>query len=206
MDGKGYTSEKLKYSNPRMTDNCDEIISTIKTLESPELFKILKAIISELEKKSKEVKPAKQSKKNGSSPKGVVPPQLMKPRAWVEYTLKNAIEHGWESFNIRQKRKNKETGQMEEEITVMLESYIQGDVNIYKDSITEKTPNGRQINHKDAMSLSKHRKESGHPTYALFEASYGVEPVEHVVPVVQVEPVVHVEPVVEKKIRKKKIV
>ena len=171
-----YNSEKqLNSNNPRMTDNCDEIISTIKNFESQELFKVIKVIIAELEKKLKD---NKTSKKNGSAPKGVVPPQLMKPRAWVEYTLKDAIENGWEPFNIRQKRKNKETGTMEEELIAMPGSCIQGDVNVYKDSITEKTPNGRQINHKDAMSLSKERKETGHKTYSTFEKQYGVEEVE----------------------------
>ena len=160
-----------------MTDTCEEIISTIKNFESPELFKVIKAIISELEKKSKDTK---TSKKNGSAPKGIVPPQLMKPRAWVEYTLKDAIENGWESFNIRQKRKNKETGKMEEELIAMPGSCIQGGVHVYKDSIIEKTPNGRQINHKDAMSLSKERKENGHKTYSTFEEQYGVEEVEEV--------------------------
>ena len=154
-----------------MTDKCDEIISMIKNCESPELFKIIKLIISELEKKSN----IKTSKKSGSSPKGIIPPQLMKPRAWVEYTLKNAIENGWEPFNIRQKKKNKETGKMEEEIIEMTGSCIHCDMNVYIDSITEKTPNGRQINHKDAMSLSKQRKESGHNTYSTFEEQYGVE-------------------------------
>ena len=171
------SEKQFKSNNPRMTDNCDEIISTIKNFESPELFKVIKAIIAELEKKSKDTK---TSKKNGSAPKGVVPPQLMKPRAWVEYTLKDAIENGWESFNIRQKRKNKETGKMEEELIAMPGSCIQGGINVYKDSITEKTPNGRQINHKDAMSLSKERKETGHKSYSTFEEQYGVEEVEEV--------------------------
>jgi hypothetical protein len=43
---------------------------------------------------------------------------------------------------------------------------------IYEDSITDKTPEGKQLIHKEAMSLSKQRKESGHATYAEFEAQY----------------------------------
>jgi hypothetical protein len=105
-------------------------------------------------------------------PKGAVPPQLKKPRAWVEFTLKHALENGWESFTILQKRKDKETNTVIEEQIEMPGSMLHEGAHIYEDSINDEHPQGRQLIHKDAMSLSKQRKESGHPTYAEFEASY----------------------------------
>jgi hypothetical protein len=157
----------------------DEIVTNLKSLDVSELFKLIKAATSEAEKKSKvtakRVDADAPRKKAGSMPKGAVPPQLKKPRAWVEFTLKYALENGWESFTVLQKKKVKgEGGQdvsLEEQIE-MPASVLHNGAHIYKDSITEKTPEGRQIIHKEAMSLSKQRKESGHPTYVEFEASY----------------------------------
>jgi len=154
----------------------EDIISSIKTLDSSELFKLLKVAINEAEKKSKEsIKVISKSvsvKKTGSMPKGQVPQQLKKPRAWVEFTLKNALENGWESFTILQKKKDKEANIITEEQIEMPSSMIHNGTHIYKDSITDVHPSGRQIIHKEAMSLSKQRKESGHPSYKEFESSY----------------------------------
>lgn len=153
----------------------DSMINNIKSLEAADLFKIQKAITSELEKKSKQTKTtskATPAKKAGSMPKGSVPPQLKKPRAWVEFTLKNALENGWEPFTILQKRKDKDTNTVIEEQIEMPGSTLHDGAYIYEDSINDEHPQGRQIIHKDAMSLSKQRKESGHATYAEFEASY----------------------------------
>jgi hypothetical protein len=105
-------------------------------------------------------------------PKGAIPPQLKKPRAWVEYTLKDALENGWESFTVVQKKKDKETNTITEEQIEMPASILHNGAHIYKDSISEKTPEGKQLIHKEAMSLSKQRKESSHATYAEFEAQY----------------------------------
>lgn len=153
----------------------EDIVSSLKTFESAELFKILKAVATEAEKKSKQTKTttkATAAKKAGSMPKGAVPPQLKKPRAWVEFTLKDALENGWESFTVLQKKKDKETNTITEEQIEMPGSTLHNGAHIYEDSITEKTPEGRQLIHKEAMSLSKQRKESGHATYAAFEAQY----------------------------------
>ena len=153
----------------------EDIVSSLKTFESSELFKILKAVATEAEKKTKLTKTttkATTSKKAGSMPKGAVPPQLKKPRAWVEFTLKNALENGWESFTVLQKKKDKETNTITEEQIEMPGSTLHNGAHIYKDSINEKTPEGRQLIHKEAMSLSKQRKESGHATFAEFDSSY----------------------------------
>jgi hypothetical protein len=153
----------------------EDVISSLKAFESTELFKLLKAVATEAEKKSKLTKSTTKTtvaKKAGSMPKGAVPPQLKKPRAWVEFTLKHALENGWESFTVLQKKKDKETNTITEEQIEMPGSTLHNGAYIYEDSITDKTPEGRQLIHKEAMSLSKQRKESGHATYAEFEASY----------------------------------
>jgi hypothetical protein len=153
----------------------EEVISSLKTFESAELFKLLKAVATETEKKTKLTKTttkATTTKKAGSMPKGAVPPQLKKPRAWVEFTLKNALENGWESFTVLQKKKDKETNTITEEQIEMPGSTLHNGAHIYEGSVTEKTPDGRQLIHKEAMSLSKQRKESGHPTFAEFDSSY----------------------------------
>jgi histone H1/5 len=152
----------------------DEVLAAVKTLEATELFKLLKTVASEAEKKSKQTKAAAKApaKKSGSMPKGAVPPQLKKPRAWVEFTLKHALENGWEPFTVLQKKKDKETNTITEEQIEMPGSTLHNGAYIYEDSITDKTPEGKQLIHKEAMSLSKQRKESGHATYAEFEAQY----------------------------------
>ena len=154
------------------TYTMEDVIASIKTFESTELFKLLKAVASEAEKKSKVAAKPVATKKPGSMPKGAVPPQLRKPRAWVDFTLKHALENGWEAFTIHQTHKDKETGEKVEEEIEMPASVLHDGAHIYADSITEKSPSGRQLIHKEAMSLSKQRKESGHATYAEFEASY----------------------------------
>ena len=121
------------------------------------------------------------AKKAGSMPKGVVPPQLRKPRAWVDFTLKHALEHGWEAFTVYQTKKDKTTGEKVEEEIEMPASELLNGAHIYKDSVDEKHPHGKQLIHKDAMSLSKQRwapKEkmgTHHVLYLEFETSYVVE-------------------------------
>jgi hypothetical protein len=154
----------------------ESLLASLKELEPADLFKLLKSAVSEAEKKSKQA--TKGTKKAGSAPKGVAPPQLAKPRAWVEYTLKHAIENGWEAFVIRQSKTDKDTKEKVEEEIEMLGSVQNEDgAYVYEDSITEKAPKGRQINHKEAMSLSKQRKDGGHESYAEFEATYVPEAV-----------------------------
>ena len=158
-----------------MSTDIETYITTLKSLESPDLFKILKAVTLEVEKKTKKntsTTTKTTTKKTSSMPKGAIPPQLKKPRAWVEFTLKNALENGWEPFTILQKKKDKETNTITEEQIEMPGSILHNGAYIYEDSINETHPDGRQIIHKEAMSLSKQRKESGHHTYPEFEEQY----------------------------------
>jgi len=161
----------------------DAVVTAVKTFESSDLFKLLKVASSEIEKKSvalqkqavasqKVATKATAAKKTGSMPKGAIPPQLKKPRAWVEFTLKSALENGWESFTVVQKKKDKETNTVTEEQIEMSGSVLYNGAHIYKDSVSEKSPEGRQLNHKEAMSLSKQRKEASHATFAVFDTQY----------------------------------
>ena len=155
----------------------EQVMSAVKTFETSDLFKLLKTTSVEVEKRSKTAAKASTgkvtaAKKTGSMPKGAIPPQLKKPRAWVEFTLKDALENGWESFTIVQKKKDKETNTVTEEQIEMPGSVLHDGAHIYKDSVTEEKPAGKQLIHKDAMSLSKQRKESSHSSYSLFESSY----------------------------------
>ena len=157
----------------------ENVMSSIKTFEISDLFKLLKTISAEIEKKSKTAAKAAThagkatvAKKAGSMPKGAIPPQLKKPRAWVEFTLKDALENGWESFTVVQKKKDKETNTITEEQIEMPGSVLHKGAHIYKDSVTEEKPAGKQLIHKEAMSLSKQRKGSSHASYSLFESTY----------------------------------
>ena len=158
----------------------EEVLAALKQLEAPELFKVMKQALVEAEKRSKAAAVPKKAaaKKAGSMPKGVVPPQLRKPRAWVDFTLKHALEHGWEAFTVYQTKKDKTTGEkVEEEIEMPCSELLNG-AHVYKDSVDEKHPSGKQLIHKDAMSLSKQRwapkEKTGthHALYLEFEASY----------------------------------
>ena len=158
----------------------EEVLAALKQLEAPELFKVMKQALVEAEKRSKAAAVPKKAaaKKAGSMPKGVVPPQLRKPRAWVDFTLKHALEHGWEAFTVYQTKKDKTTGEKVEEEIEMPASELLNGANVYKDSVDEKHPSGKQLIHKDAMSLSKQRwapkEKTGthHALYQEFEASY----------------------------------
>ena len=135
----------------------ESTMSLVKMLDAVDLAKLLKAVIVELEKRVKGTKPTKSVKKAGSMPKGVVPPQLKKPRAWVDFTLKHAHENGWETFTVHQTKKDKVTGEKIEEEIEMPASIEVGGRHIFPDSVDEKNPQGKTLIHKDARSLSKQR-------------------------------------------------
>jgi hypothetical protein len=166
----------LIMSDTENNTSMDSIVTSLKSLEATDLFKVLKTVVTEVEKKSKQI--AKSSgkstttKKSGSMPKGEVPPQLKKPRAWVEYTLKDALQNGWESFVVVQTKKDKDSGVKTEEQIEMPGSILHDGAHVFDGSVTTENPTGKQLIHKEAMSLSKQRKESGHATYAAFEAQY----------------------------------
>ena len=139
----------------------DTLMASLKCLEVADLFKVMKQALAEAEKRSKGTVPrgkaAASSKKTGSMPKGVVPPQLRKPRAWVDFTLQHALENGWETFTVFQTKKDKSTGEKVEEEIEMPGSELFNGAHVYEGSVSDKCPTGKQLIHKDAMSLSKQR-------------------------------------------------
>ena len=174
-------------SPPAEPVEMDALLASLKSLDAADLLKVMKLALAETEKRVKGVVPrgrAATAKKAGSMPKGVVPPQLRKPRAWVDFTLKHALENGWEAFTVYQTKKDKVTGEKEEEEIEMPASVLHDGAHVYEGSVTEKTPAGRQLIHKDAMSLSKQRwapkdKKGTHQAlYEEFEAEYVEEAVE----------------------------
>lgn len=135
------------------------ISESLKGLDYWELMKLAKLVVNELEKKGKLLKTtatkAKKEKKAGSMPKGQIPQQLVKPNAWVDFVFKYAMENGWEAFVMHQTKRNKETGEKEEEDIEMPSSMEHEGCYVFEDSVTDKTPQGKKFVKKDAMSLSK---------------------------------------------------
>jgi len=131
-----------------------------KTLE--ELLAIITAAAAEAKKAAKvaaKSAPKEKAEKKGSMPKGVVPPQLRKPRAWVDFTLAHANQNGWESFAVK--------GQ-EEPMPA----------SVMKDGKYVFEKDGKPMNNKQAMSLSKQRwdrkenKGTRKDLYDEFESTY----------------------------------
>ena len=161
----------------------EEIIQEICGLPTDLLGRISKQAVDEMGRRAKtSAKSKKAPKKTGSMPKGRVPDQLRKPREWVNHVKADAIANGWPSYTMHQARKNKETGEKEEEEIEMPASELNAEgAHIFEGSITEKLPKGRGFTHKDAMSLSavywkvKTQKGSRHDLYEEFDASYQEE-------------------------------
>jgi hypothetical protein len=158
----------------------EEIIQEICGLPTDLLGRISKQAVDEMGRRAKtSAKSKKAPKKTGSMPKGRVPDQLRKPREWVNHVKADAIANGWPSYTMHQTRKNKETGEKEEEEIEMpgSEQNAEG-AHVFEGSITEKLPMGRGFTHKDAMSLSavywkvKTQKGTRQDLYEEFDASY----------------------------------
>ena len=176
----------LATSSTSMTEETrpiEEIIQEICGLPTDLLGRISKQAVDEMGRRAKtSAKGKKAPKKTGSMPKGVVPDQLRKPREWVNHVKADAIANGWPSYTMHQARKNKETGEKEEEEIEMpgSEQNAEG-VHVFEGSITEQTPKGRAFTHKDAMSLSavywkvKTQKGTRQDLYEEFDASYQEE-------------------------------
>lgn len=173
----------LATSSTSMTEETrpiEEIIQEICGLPTDLLGRISKQAVDEMGRRAKtSAKSKKAPKKTGSMPKGRVPDQLRKPREWVNHVKADAIANGWPSYTMHQTRKNKETGEKEEEEIEMpgSEQNAEG-AHVFEGSITEKLPMGRGFTHKDAMSLSavywkvKTQKGTRQDLYEEFDASY----------------------------------
>jgi hypothetical protein len=141
----------------------DSLVKSVKALSPSDWIKLIKSSATEMEKKLKSISTSKsgRAKKSGSAPKGETPKQLRKTHAWVKFTLQYALKNGWPSFSVE----NKKT----KEVVEMPASIFHDGAYVYEDSVTAETPNGKQIIHKDAMSLSKHYKLNEPEVYHEFE-------------------------------------
>ena len=139
--------------------NIQNITEQFKGLSVEELLAIITAATAEAKKSAKVVSkaPKEAKEKKGSMPKGSVPPQLVKPRAWVNFTLSHANNFGWESFEVKGKTEP------------MAASVLVDGKNVFEAT-------GKPMNNKQAMSLSKVRwdRKAGKGTredlYKEFEA------------------------------------
>lgn len=122
-----------------------QLIESLKGLEAAELVKVMEACVAETKRALKGTKPV--AKKEGSAPKGVVPPQLRTNLAWVAYVKAHVQANGWESFEIKESHKDKLTGQSSEVTTVMAASVEEGGKHVFADS-------KKELIHKHAMTLS----------------------------------------------------
>ena len=152
------------------------VLAALEEFECADLFKVIKKATLEAEKQMKSGSKI-VAKKAGSAPKGVQPPQLRKPRRWVEATLEDALANGWEKFVAKK-------GKEEIEYPASIEH---DGAHIFPDSIDEKNPSGKQIIMAQAMSLSaqrwtpKTKKGTHQELYEQFSAEFdAANPVEAV--------------------------
>lgn len=123
-----------------------QLIESLNGLEAAELVKVMEACVAATKRALKGTKPV-AAKKEGSAPKGVVPPQLRTNLAWVAFVKERVQRDGWEAFEITESRKDKMTGQTSEVTTQMAASMVEGGKRVFADTKAELT-------HKHAMTLS----------------------------------------------------
>jgi len=181
------TASAIHSKTPEPHVEVSAILAAVKDMDLENLFKVMKVVTAETEKKSKEAakvvakgkaKASAKAAKRASAVKGVMPPHLMKPRAWVEFVLAYGRKNGWEAFTAQQTHKDKDTGMKVIETIEMPGSVLHEGVHIFEGSISEKDPKGKTLIQKDAMSLSKvwwaQKTEEGthEELYREFEAQY----------------------------------
>ncbi len=147
----------------------DSLIKSVKGLSPSDWIKLIKSTANDMDKKLKTFTSVKggRTKKAGSAPKGETPKQLRKTHAWVKFTLEHALNNGWPSFPVENKKTR--------EVIQMSASTFHDEAHVYEDSITDDVPAGKQIIHKDAMSLSKYYKLNEPEIYHEFETTFEQE-------------------------------
>lgn len=139
-------SPLLQVANPSNPSMSVQLIESLKGLEASELVKVMEACVAETKRALKGTKPV-AAKKEGSAPKGVVPPQLRTNLAWVAFVKERVQRDGWEAFEITESRKDKMTGQTSEVTTQMAASVEENGKHVFADS-------KKELTHKHAMTLS----------------------------------------------------
>jgi len=147
----------------------DSLVKSVKGLSPSDWIKLIKSTATDMDKKIKTSTSVKggRTKKAGSAPKGETPKQLRKTHGWVKFTLQHALKNGWPSFPVENKKTH--------EAIQMAASTFHDDAHVYEDSITDEMPTGKQIIHKDAMSLSKYYKLNQPEIYHEFETLFEKE-------------------------------
>ena len=146
------------------------VLAALKQLGCADLFKVMRTATVEAEKR------AKEESKGPKKPKGPTPPQLQKPKAWVQFVLKYSRENGWSEFTCVNKKTNEE---------IVMPSSVEMDG-------VHKFPSGKDLILTQAMSLSKQMWQAKAKTgtheavYREFETEFATRQTEE--PVVASEP------------------
>ena len=167
-------------------EQIEQLTQQFKEMEVADLFKALKAGLTVAQSKA-----TCKKAKAGSMPKGACPPQLKLNNAWVKHVKDYVNQNGWEAFSVPTTTTDKETGAKTVVVEELPASIMHDGAYIFEGSVTEKAPQGVQVSHKHAMTLSKQWKE-GAATAHLYEAfaeSYDPEEESDVESVVSVESV-----------------
>jgi hypothetical protein len=135
----------------------------LKGKTAEELLTIISLAAAEAKKAVKAIAKAPKEKtvKKGSMPTGVVPIQLHKPRAWVDFIMAHANTNGWPAFSAKEKDTIKE----------IPASVTKDGKHVFEDG-------DKPLNNKQAMSLSKMywspKEKAGtrEDLYQAFEAQY----------------------------------
>jgi hypothetical protein len=152
-------------------EQLEQLTKQFKEMEVGDLFKALKVGLAEAEKRSK----TKAKAKTGSMPKGACPPQLKLNNAWVKHVKDYVNQNGWEAFSVPTTTTDKETGAKTVLVEELPASIMHDGAYIFEGSVTEETPQGVQVNHKQAMTLSKKWKEEKAHLYEAFVAAFNPE-------------------------------
>ena len=149
-------------------EQIEQLTQQFKEMEVADLFKALKAGLTVAQSKAS----SKAKAKAGSMPKGACPPQLKLNNAWVAHVKDYVNQHGWEAFSVPTTTTDKETGAKTVVVEELPASILHDGAYIFEGSVTEKTPQGVQVSHKHAMTLSKQWKEgeNAHLYEAFVEA------------------------------------
>jgi len=181
-------------------EQIEQLTQQFKEMEVADLFKALKAGLTVAQSKAS----AKAKAKKGSMPAGACPPQLKLNNAWVKHVKDYVNQNGWEAFSVPTTMTDKETGAKTVVVEELPASILHDGAYIFEGSVTEKTPQGVQVSHKHAMTLSKQWKEGANAhVYEEFVASFDPEEASDVESVASVESVTVVRTTMAEKIAAK---
>jgi hypothetical protein len=152
------TTESIESIQSIEAVSLEVVMASLKSFATADLFKLSKASMAEAEKRVKSGKLTPKVKKE----KKPTPPQLIKPKEWVNWVLKHAQAHGWAAFSVENKKA--------QEIIEMPASIQVDGAHVF--------PDGKKMTLTHAMSLSKKywtaKEQTGihKELYDQFEAEY----------------------------------